>query len=297
MNINLELYRFFCEVAKAGTVTKAADKLCVTQSAVSQAIKQLEDRLDGKLFDRSARGVQLTPEGEVLFSYANNAVSLIESAEEKLANMKNLHEGEIKIGAPDTVCSVLFLRMLKKFNVEHPDIRILVVDCTTRQSLELIKSGAVDLSFVTLPIEEDSAIEVIPIMQIHDCFVAGEEYAHLINSLLHVGDLQEYPLLMIEKKSNSRKQMDRFFAKHNLEIEPAIEFASLGLLPKFAKEGLGIAVTIREDVQEMLDSGELFELQFVEKPPVRQIALVQMKNVSLSSASKAFKKAVLESAS
>jgi len=70
MTINLELYRFFCEVAKTGNVTKAADKLCVTQSAVSQAIKQLEDRLEEKLFDRSARGMRLTPEGEVLFSYA-----------------------------------------------------------------------------------------------------------------------------------------------------------------------------------------------------------------------------------
>jgi len=208
--------------------------------------------------------------------------------------MKNLREGEIKIGAPDTICSVLFLRMLKKFNAEHPDIHILIVDCTTLQSIELIKSGAVDLSFLTLPIEDDPAIEIIPIMPIHDCFVAGEEYAHLNNSLLHIGDLQKYPLLMIEKKSNSRRQMDRFFSKHNLEIQPAIEFASLGLLPKFAKEGLGIAVTIREDVQEMLDSGELFELQLVEKPPVRHIAMIQMKNVSLSSAAKAFKKAILE---
>jgi len=293
MTVNLELYRFFCEVAKTGNVTKAADRLCVTQSAVSQAIKQLEERLDEKLFDRNARGMQLTPEGKVLFSYASNAVSLIESAQEKLINIKNLREGEIKIGASDTICSILFLRMLKKFNAEHPGIHILIVDSSTGQSIDLIKSGAVDLSFVTLPIEDDPAIEIIPIMPIHDCFVAGEKYASLINVKMHIKDLENYPLLMIEKNSNSRKQTDRFFAKHNLEIKPAIEFASLGLLPKFAKEGLGIAVTIREDVQDMLDSGELFELQIVEKPPVRKIALIQMKNVSLSAASTAFKKAVL----
>ena len=293
MTINLELYRFFCEVAKTGNVTKAADKLCVTQSAVSQAIKQLEDRLEEKLFDRSARGMKLTPEGELLYSYANNAVSLIESAEEKLIKMKNLSEGEIKIAASDTICSVIFLRMLKEFNLKHPDIHILIVDSSTKQSIELIKSGAVDLSFVTLPIDEDPAIDITPIMPIHDCFVAGEQYARLINTKMRISDLKQYPLLMIEKNSNSRKQIDRFFTKHNLEITPTIEFASLGLLPKFAKEGLGIAVTIREDVQEMLDSGEIFELKFIEKLPVRQIALVQMKNVSLSSAAKAFKKAVL----
>ena len=294
MSVNLELYRIFCEVAKTGNVTKAAEKLFVSQSAVSQSIRQLEDKLDGKLFDRNARGVQLTPEGAVLFSYANNAVSLIENAQEKLINMKNLNEGSIKIGASDTICSVLLLHLLKKFNTDYPDVHISVADSSTKQSIDLIKSGAVDLSFITLPVVEDPAVEITPIMPIHDCFVAGEKYKHLANSFMPLSELQKYPLLMIEKSSNARAQVDRFFAKHNLEIGPAIEFASLGLLPKFAKAGLGIAVTIKEDVQDMLDSGELFELQFGEKLPVRYVALAQMKSVSLSSAAQAFKKAVLE---
>jgi len=293
MSVNLELYRIFCEVAKTGNVTKAAEKLFVSQSAVSQSIRQLEDKLEGKLFDRNARGVQLTPEGSVLFSYANNAVSLIENAQEKLLNMKNLNEGTIKIGASDTICSVLLLHLLKKFNTDYPDVHISVADSSTKQSLDLIRNGAVDLSFVTLPVLEDPAIEITPIMPIHDCFVAGEKYAHLASTLTSLSDLQKYPLLMIEKSSNARAQIDRFLAKHNIQIEPAIEFASLGLLPKFAKAGLGIAVTIKEDVQEMLDNGELFELQLAEKLPARHVALAQMKNVSLSSAAQAFKKAVL----
>jgi len=295
MSVNLELYRVFCEVAKSGNVTKAAEKLFVSQSAVSQAIKQLEDKLDGKLFDRSVRGVKLTPEGEILFSYASNAVSLIENAQEKLSSMKNLKEGTIKIAASDTICSVLLIHLLKEFNAGYPDIHISVLDSSTKQSMELIKNGSVDLSFVTLPVEDDPAVEITPIMPIHDCFVAGEKYANLISVLMHPCDLREYPLLMIEKSSNSRAQIDRFLARYDLEVEPAIEFASLGLLPKFAKEGLGIAVTIKEDVQEMLDSGELFELQFAKKPPARHIALAQMKNVSLSSAARAFKKAVFQS--
>ena len=294
MYINLELYRVFYETAKNGNVTKAADKLCVSQSAVSQAIKQLEGRLDQKLFDRNARGVKLTPEGEVLFSYANNAVSLMENAQEKLENMRNLNEGAIKIGASDTICSVILLRLLKKFNIDYPEIKISVMDSSTLQSIVLIKNGAVDLSFVTLPVEADPAVEIFPIIPIHDCFVAGERYAGLINSKMELSDLKNYPLLMMEKSGNSRKQIDRFLLKNNLEIEPAIEFASLGLLPKFAKEGLGIAVTIKEDVFDMLESGELFEVQFTKKPPVRHIALAQMKNITLSSAAQAFKNALLE---
>ncbi|MCL1903646.1 MAG: LysR family transcriptional regulator [Oscillospiraceae bacterium] len=293
MLVSMELYRSFCEVATTGNVTRAAEKLFISQSAVSQAIKQLEDKLETRLFDRSARGMSLTPEGKTLFSYVSNAVNLIENAQEKLTKMKSLSEGSIKIGASDTICSVLLLNLLKSFKNDHPDIHITVLDTSTKQSLELVKNGTVDLSFVTLPTIEDAAIEIITIMPIHDCFIVGEKYEHLTNTVLNLSDLRDYPILMVESTSNSRKQIDRFLAQHGIEIEPAIEFASLGLMPKFAKEGLGIAATIKEDVPEMLENGELFELQFKEQLPVRHIALAQIKNVTLSPAAQAFKNAVL----
>ncbi|MDR0491649.1 MAG: LysR family transcriptional regulator, partial [Oscillospiraceae bacterium] len=90
MDINLELYRYFCEVAKVGNVTKAAETLFISQSAVSQAIIQLEDKLGCKLFNRNKRGVTLTSEGDVLYSYASNAISIIKNGQEKMSSMKSL---------------------------------------------------------------------------------------------------------------------------------------------------------------------------------------------------------------
>ena len=293
MYINLELYRFFREVAKTSNVTKAAERLYVTQSAVSQSIMQLEDKLGCKLFNRNKRGVRLTPEGEVLFSYVNNAVSLIENAQEKLSSMKNLRDGEIMIGASETACNLFLLPVLSKFNAEYPEIRISVVNRTTSELIQLLKDGTVDLSFVNLPIEEDAALEITPVMQFHDCFVTGEKYAYLADSVLRIRDLQKYPVIMLEKSSNSRKQMDLFFQGYELEIIPSIELESLSLVAEFAKNGLGISATIKEDVQKMLESGELYELRFLETLPVRSLGLAQMKNFSLSFAATAFKKAIL----
>ena len=90
MDINLELYRIFCEVAKNGNISKAAEKLFVSQSAVSQAIMQLEDKIGGRLFDRSVRGVTPTAEGGVLFSHIDDALLRIENAQAKFAEMKAL---------------------------------------------------------------------------------------------------------------------------------------------------------------------------------------------------------------
>ncbi|MCL2010386.1 MAG: LysR family transcriptional regulator [Synergistaceae bacterium] len=293
MYINLDLYRFFCEAAKTGNVTKAAERLYVSQSAVSQSIMHLEDKLGCKLFNRSKRGIQLTPEGEVLFSYVNNAVSLIENAQEKISSMKSLRDGAIKIGASDTACSLFLLPFLNNFNMAYPDIRISIINRTTRELIKLLKDGTVDISFVNLPLDDDPMLDITPVMQLHDCFVTGAKYDYLADSVIRLGDLREYPILMLDKGSNSRQQLDLFLKSYDLEINPAIELGSLALLAEFAKTGLGIAATIKEDVQKMLDSRELYELRFMETFPSRNLGLAQIKNISLSFAAEAFKKAVL----
>ena len=288
MDINLELYRFFCEAATCGNVTKAAEKLFVSQSAVSQAIMQLEERLGCQLFNRSTRGVRLTPEGEILYAQANNAVSIIENAQEKIAKMKSLREGEIKIGASDTVCSLFLLPFLNRFNAEYPEIQISVINRTTRELIRLLKNGTVDISFVNLPIDNDATLDVSPVMEIHDCFVTGSKYAYLADSAIRLRDLRKYPILMLEKSSSSRRHMDIFLKSYDLEIKPSIELESLSLLSEFAKIGLGIAATIKEEVQKALDNQELYEIRFLETLPIRNIGLAKNKNVSLSFATEAF---------
>ncbi|MCL1804183.1 MAG: LysR family transcriptional regulator [Eubacteriaceae bacterium] len=288
MFISLDLYRIFREVAKSSSISKAAEKLFVSQSAVSQAIIKLEGKIGGKLFDRSVRGVKLTAEGEVLFSHIDDAITHIENAQAHFAQMQSLNSGGIKIGASDTICSMFLLPILNSFNDKHPNLQISVTNRVTQESIELLKQAAVDIAFINLPYENDSAIDIMPLNAIHDCFIAGGKYMALANEPISLGDLAKYPVLMLEKASNSRKQMDLFLKSKGIELSPAIELGSLALLSEFAKIGLGIAATIREEAQAMIDKGELRELQFQEELPVRHIGLARMKNVSLSYAADAF---------
>ena len=288
MDIDLELYRVFREVAKCGNISRAAERLFVSQSAVSQAVMQLEKKIGGKLFDRGVRGVTLTVEGGVLFSHIDDALVHIENAQAKFAQLRTLNAGAIKIGASDTVCSLFLLPILKRFNDEHPDIQISVTNRTTRESIELLRRAAVDIAFVNLPVENDAALDITPVKTIHDCFVAGGKYAGLADAPMALRDLQNVPVLMLEKSSNSRQQLDAFLAGREVELRPAIELGSLALLSEFAKIGLGVAATIKEEAQPMLDRGELRELQFQEPLPTRHIGLVRMKHVSLSFAVRGF---------
>ena len=162
MDINLDLYKVFREVARVGNISRAAEKLFISQSAVSQAIMQLENKIGGKLFDRSVRGVKMTVEGEILFSHIDEAITLIENAQAKFAAMKELSSGSIKIGASDTICSLFLLHVLERFNRKHPDIRISVTNRVTQESIELLRQAAVDIAFVNLPLENDDTLEITP---------------------------------------------------------------------------------------------------------------------------------------
>ena len=112
MSVKLELYRVFKEVAEAGNITAAAQALYISQSAVSQSIKQLEGELQTRLFARNSRGVALTPDGRMLYEYVRSAIGLLETGEEKLSQSRELQMGHLTIGASDTVTSQFLLPYL-----------------------------------------------------------------------------------------------------------------------------------------------------------------------------------------
>ena len=116
MDFRIELYKIFNTVAINQSFSKAADVLFMTQSAVSQAIKQLENSIDMVLFKRTAKGVELTEAGNILFKYTSSAMELLETGMHKIETLRSLEDGELKIGAGDTIASYYLKPRLEKFH-------------------------------------------------------------------------------------------------------------------------------------------------------------------------------------
>ena len=151
MSVKLELYRVFKEVAEVGNITAAAQALYISQSAVSQSIKQLENDLQTRLFSRNSRGVTLTAEGKMLYEYVRSAMGLLETGEEKLSQTRELQMGQLVIGASDTVTSQFLLPYLDGFHREHPAIHIQIISGRSHKVLGLLRSGKVDIAFASTP--------------------------------------------------------------------------------------------------------------------------------------------------
>ena len=288
VDVSLDLYRIFCAVVRTGNMSAAARELYISQPAVSMAIRQLEDRMGSPLLVRTAKGVYPTAEGKLLYTYLEQALGLIHAAEEKYFQMVNMEMGELKISASDTVIANFLLPYLEKYHKLYPDINIKVTNKTTYESLRLLKNGSVDVCFINLPISDDGDFEITPCIEIHDVLVGGERYKLLSQVGLELKDLPEYPLLLLEDLSNSRRFIDRYAEDNGVILNPILELGSSDLLISFAKINLGLTYVIKEFTEEELNEKRLYEIPVNPPLPKRNIGMVRLKNVAAPHAVKGF---------
>jgi DNA-binding transcriptional LysR family regulator len=289
MNIDFELYKVFFYVATHRSFSAASGKLFLSQSAVSQSIRLLEDKLGCRLFNRSTKQVQLTYEGELLFQHIEKAFHLIKAGERSIAEIHSLDQGEIHIGASDTICKYYLLAYLKQFAGQYPRIKIKITNRTSPVCLDLLHKGLVDIAVVNLPDgkeQKNTAVKKLKLLQ--DVFVAGQAYQQLQNQKLQLKDLEQYQLLMLEKNTVTRDFFDMLLKQHNVAVTPEIELGSLDLVIELTKIGLGLSFITREFIQNEIASGELFILDIQETIPARWLGIATNETLPLTVAAGRF---------
>ena len=196
--INLEYYKVFYYVAKLNSITLAANELFISQPAVSQAIKHLEKNLGGSLFIRTPKGMLLTPEGELLFTYASQGFEYLQLAESKYKELQTLEAGEIRIGASDMTLQFYLLQHLEKFHKLFPKIKVKVTNAPTPETLEGLSTGKIDFAVVSSPVSQETRMRVLPVCDISDTFVASDRFSDLKSKTLEFRELLSYPIICLE---------------------------------------------------------------------------------------------------
>lgn len=180
MEQNLNYYRIFYEVAKAGNISKAAKNLYISQPAVSKSITKLEDNLSHALFLRSKRGVKLTEEGEILYEHLDKAFSSIETAEKMLNRIDEFGLGQIRIGVSTSLCKHILLPYLQDFISENPHIKVSIACNPTFETLHMLKEDKIDIGLIcNTELEKD--YQYMPLRSIQDTFVATKTYINNLN--------------------------------------------------------------------------------------------------------------------
>ena len=283
---NLEYYKVFHHVAECKSLTLAAARLSISQPAVSQSIRQLEREVGAKLFVRTSKGVKLTPEGELLFSYVSKGYGQMEMGEKKLAQMMNLELGELHIGASDMTLRFYLLPYLEQFHEKYPNIRVVVSNAPTPETLCYLQEGKIDFGVVSTPLGETAGIRALKVREIEDVFVAGLKFIPYKNKMLDLQELEKLQLISLEKNTSTRRYMDTFLEKNGVVMRPEFELATSDMIVQFTLRNLGVGCVMKEFAAEYLESGKLFELRFNKIIPKRDFCVVTDSRNPLSAAAR-----------
>ena len=286
MAVRLELYRVFLEVAKQGNISAAAQNLFISQSAVSQSVKQLEEQLQVRLFSRSTRGVSLTSEGKLLLEYVSHALGLLQSGEAKIAASRQLLTGELIIGASDTVTKTYLLSRLEAFHKDYPDIRIRILNGTTSMVLDYLHAGQADIAFAS-EAPDEPVYSVRHCVDTHTIFVAAPDYLEF-DKVYTMEEIAALPLILLERKASSRVYVERYFQDHGVQIHPEIELGSHNLLISLARIGLGVACVTEEFSLSGLSRGVIVPLKTDFEIPPRAVTMCTLQGVTPTSAANRF---------
>ncbi len=283
---NLEYYKVFYYVARYGSLTEAAVQLNISQPAVSQSMKQLETAIGTKLFSRSTKGIHLTAEGELLYSYVSKGYEQFEMGEQKLGQMLNLDIGEIRIGASDMTLRFFLLPYLEKFHESHPSIKVIVSNAPTPETLRFLQEGKIDFGVVSTPFDAGDNVNAVKVKEIEDVFVAGRRFIQYKNKTLDFQELENLPMILLEPNTSTRRYMDKFLEQSGVVIQPEFELSTSDMIVQFALRNLGIGSVMKEFAMEQLSEGKLFELRFNKMIPKRQFCVITDNRNPLSEAAR-----------
>lgn len=277
--------RGFCYAAAAGSISKAAKRICLSQPAVSQQIRSLENEMDVTLFSRRGARIELTPDGELLFEMARPLVEELEHLDEEFRQRRSeVDEGHIEVAAGLSTILYFLPKHVEAFRQAHPRIEVRLQNVTGVEGLERLRAGLVDFAVGPL-MEVPSDIEFYPVRSYDPVVITCRGHPLARRSRITLEDISRYPLILPPRNQSTWTMVDSTFKKHGLVYQVAMEVGGWEVIKKYVELGLGISIIISigitgEEKLEVVSAKEFF--------PRRTYGVVQRKGRILSPQARRF---------
>ena len=274
MSVSYDYYKVFYKVVECGNMTDAAKELYLAQSTVSRTIQQLENKLGCTLLMRSTKGVKLTEEGQILYHHLRAAFEHIQVAEERLANIRRLNEGLLRIGASELTLEFYLLPYLERYKREHPNICIKLSYSKPSIVIDQLHSGLLDMAVLAFPLVDDDGIVVTPIKKFDYALIAGPRFTELKSKIVSLRDLRDYPFICMERGMSVRIYADRLAESEGFTLRPECEVESMPMLISMVQVNLGLGFAPAPHVQKALADNTVFEVKLQKDLPCEYICLL-----------------------
>jgi DNA-binding transcriptional LysR family regulator len=249
--------RAFVAIAESGTFTAAAQRVHVTQAAISMQIRQLENELGAKLFVRAPRHVILTEAGEHLLQRARLILREHDAARDEVAELAGAEKGRLRIGSSSAMVTTEPLpKMLKQLREQHARAEITVSSGTSAALVQQILAGDLDLAFVSLPVEA-RGIQTERLDEDQLVAIASPRHRLAKQRTVSAYTLAGEKLILGERGGNTRRLIDQFFAQAGVSLTVAMELSRQAAIRRMVEEDMGVGIVPFQSVREEVEKGRL----------------------------------------
>ena len=296
MFISYDHYRIFYFVAKYGSFTKAAEILLSNQPNLTRTVRSLETSLGCTLFERSNKGVRLTPDGEKLYDHISIAFEHIEAGEQEISSKNSLKKGVLSIGASEIALRCFLLPILNEYRQKYPGIQIKISNVSTPSAVTMLKSALVDLAFVTTPIESDPELSRKNLRPLREVAVCGDAFSSLANSDTPVSfrRIAKKPIVSLGPKTSTYEFYLKLFLEHGASFSSDIEAATADQILPLVRHNLGIGFVPVDFLEDITEDSGIYQIPLKEEIPKRYITLLKRKSRSLSPPAKELEKIITD---
>jgi LysR family transcriptional regulator, cyn operon transcriptional activator len=274
--MELSQLRTFREVAEALSFTRAAQKLNMTQSAVSHQIKALERELGEPLFIRAKRGVHLSDAGQLALSYAERILEEADALRERIRGDEYEPRGRVRAAAATQAFVHLFARLFESFMRDHDRIELSFrTTVSTEQTVADILNGAADVGFASLPVYSP-ALQVTELFEDELGVVASARHKFAASGETSVTEMRRERFILFEQGASIRRATDAFFKRVDLSPDLALESNDTYFIKLMVEHGLGISVMPSWAVREEVEAGRLAWLRVSGHRLTRSVAVIAL---------------------
>ncbi len=271
----------FAAVARRGSFTLAAKDLFLTQSAISHAIKALEEDLGHRLLDRVGRRVLLTQAGEQLLVHTHRILREMDLARGGLDHLANWGHGRLRVGASVTACQYLLPTVLREFRQSFPKCMIRIEPGDHLKQIELLQSGQVDLA-VMLRAENERELTFVPMFEDDLRFVVAPHHPWATARRVGREEVANETLILYSKASYTFRLLNEHFRSENVALNDYIELGSMEAIKELAKTGVGVGVIATWIARDELASGALVALPIGRKALKREWGVAHLRGRRLA---------------
>ncbi|MBR3397836.1 MAG: LysR family transcriptional regulator [Lachnospiraceae bacterium] len=299
MAVTLDYYKSFYAVALSGSVTRAAEKLCLTPPTVTKAIQALEQQLDCQLFIRSARGMHLSAEGKALLERVKPGLALLQAGEQEIHMLTSLEGGTVRAAMSEAAAHYFTMpAVIGEFCTRYPKVRLIIRHLTAKEAEQGILSGDIDLAVMGITqSRNDEQFNYLQIYRSDNIPIVGRKYISLADDEITLEELNKYPLVFTHQGYSIREHYDMLYRRHGLDFRPEIETPTLDIQIRAVSLGLGYSFVPAPRIRKEIAEGELFRLHISgEQDLERHVCLITPRHLPMSRAAMALMEILVSAA-